>query len=393
MGAIKLASPEMGMDVEALTNLMFRYYRELEYLLNGNIDSQNVKSLTTDKIIAGEALIGTALIDTLVVGTNVGIGSAPKVFSAQPTTPYRVNDIWIDGTDLKRCTVARSSGAYVATDWGLGTNYTNPTGVTSIVGGVITTDFVNALNITAAHVVAGELVVGTNVAMGTGAVINWGTVTPPNASQVGALPTGTFIPTQYTDSLALAAWENSDYATYIDAYGVYSGSFNGGMFNVNPTGSSTLPSGITIGGWNTNVNAWAGEACRIAFNPTGYEGNTAIVFSGPVYTAGTWAFVPLAFTLPVRFNNTVVFNQSTHFPDYTYVTGDVLFEPGSSLNFHDATVVLPGGSAGYYTEAQSNARFTRPYSAANFCFLDYGSGVIVVRDASGTSLGTITVTP
>lgn len=379
MGITKLATPVMGMGVEELTNLMFKYYRELEYLLNGNIDSQNVKSLTTDKLIVGEALIGTALITTLVVGTNVGIGSAPKVFNAQPTTPYRVNDIWIDGTDLKRCTVARATGAYVATDWGLGTNYTNPTGVTSIVGGVITTDFVNALNVTAAHVVAGELVVGTNVAMGANAYIAWANVT----SQ----------PTIITTADALTAWANSDYATYIDANGVYSGAFNGGMFNVNPTGSSTLPSGITIGGWNTNANAWAGEACRIAFDLTGDAGNTAIVFSGPVYGVDSWAFVPLVFKVQTKFNDDAVFNHHTFFNDSVYFYGDVLFDTGSSLDFHLATVSLPGGSAGYYTEAQSDARFTRPYYAANFCFLDYGSGVIVVRNASGTTLGNIILTP
>ena len=162
MPATKLAVPVIGMGVEELTDLMFRYYRELEYLLNGNLDSENVRSITTDKLIAGTALIDTALITTLVVGTNVGQGSAPKVFSSEPTTPYRVNDIWIDGTDLKRCVVPRVSGAYVATDWSLGTNYTNPTGVTSIVGGVVTTDYVNALNVTAASVAA-ENITGTKI--------------------------------------------------------------------------------------------------------------------------------------------------------------------------------------------------------------------------------------
>lgn len=157
-----LSSPAVGMSLEELTNLMFQYYRELQYLLNGQLDTDNVREITTDKLVAGEALIGTALIETLVVGTNVGQGSAPIIFYAEPTTPYRVNDIWIDGSDLRRCSTARLTGAYNAADWSLGTNYQNPTGVTSIVGGVVTTDYVNALSVVAGSVAA-ENITGTKI--------------------------------------------------------------------------------------------------------------------------------------------------------------------------------------------------------------------------------------
>jgi hypothetical protein len=44
MPAVKLPSPQMGMSLEALTNLMFRYYRELQYLLDGHLDEYNVSS-------------------------------------------------------------------------------------------------------------------------------------------------------------------------------------------------------------------------------------------------------------------------------------------------------------------------------------------------------------
>ena len=40
-----------------------------------------------------------------------------RTFTATPTTPYDVGDIWLDATTVKRCTTARATGAYVAGDW------------------------------------------------------------------------------------------------------------------------------------------------------------------------------------------------------------------------------------------------------------------------------------
>ena len=96
MPVTKLPSPQMGMSVEELTNLMFRYYRELQYLLNGNLDSENVieaatvkadwvyaGTLTTDQLIAGTAKIGTALIEDLEVGSNVTMGANATISWSQ----------------------------------------------------------------------------------------------------------------------------------------------------------------------------------------------------------------------------------------------------------------------------------------------------------------------
>ena len=38
-------------------------------------------------------------------------------FTATPTTPYDVGDLWHDASVVKTCTTARASGAYVAADW------------------------------------------------------------------------------------------------------------------------------------------------------------------------------------------------------------------------------------------------------------------------------------
>ena len=73
------------------------------------------------------------------------------------------------------------------------------------------------------------MVVGGNVTMGDNATISWDKVTGSK-------------PSQYTDAQALNAWKNSGYATYININGVYSGSFNGGMFNINPGSDPVLES-------------------------------------------------------------------------------------------------------------------------------------------------------
>lgn len=236
MPVTKLPKPQMGMTVEELTNLMFRYYRELQYLLNGNLDSENVieaatvkadwvyaGAVKTDQLIAGGAKIGTALIENLTVGSNV--------------------------------------------------------------------------------------------TMGANATISW--------SQVTNQPS---IPSQYTNAMALAAWENSDYATYIDANGVYSGSFNGGMFNVNPTGSSSLPSGITIGGYYND--SWTGQALQIKYEPEGDVG-----FPGTVFNSS--GDVPVIFDLKTIYEGYVEFRSSSsvYFQGNVDFTGATVTGLGATYKF------------------------------------------------------------
>lgn len=154
-------------------------------------------------------------------------------------------------------------------------------------------DWVYAGSVTTDQLIAGEakigtaliedLVVGGNVAMGPNATIAWSKVTGANAG-------------------ALAAWENSGYATYINANGVYSGSFNGGMFNINPTGSRYLESGLTVGGyWG---GSWKGQALKLQFYESGGGGTPVTAFSS---SGG----VPLWFDVQTRFNSLVDFSGAT----------------------------------------------------------------------------------
>jgi hypothetical protein len=307
MGNIFPGIREANTEKELLQNLIDAYSsmtKKLEFWFQGNLDDDFIRSITTDKLIAGTAKIGTALIDELIVGTNVGLGTAKdeagvttivgglittdfiaalgltvgthinmgtalpattfsdfiigtyasdlnaiqsqidgnitswfydgaptlsnqpaliwdtdakkdvhlgdlyydnltgyayrfrkngsiyewfritdtdivlaltnaahaqdtadskrRNFTSQPLPPYDIGDTWTDGNDIRKCNVQRLTGAYNAADWGLATNYTNPTGVTTIVGGVVTTDFVNALGVIAGSVAA-ENIFGTYI--------------------------------------------------------------------------------------------------------------------------------------------------------------------------------------------------------------------------------------
>ena len=52
-----------------------------------------------------------------------------RVFTTTPTPPYDVGDLWTQGStgDLMRCSTARASGSYNASDWVLATKYTDDT--------------------------------------------------------------------------------------------------------------------------------------------------------------------------------------------------------------------------------------------------------------------------
>jgi len=273
MPVSKLPSPTPGMDVGQLTDLMFRYYRELQYLLNGNLDEQNVRQITTDQLVAGTAKIGSALIDTittdqitagiakistalienLVVGGNVTMGPLAAISWSQVTEQPTI------------ITTADALSAWAASDYAT---------------------YIDANGVYTGTVAANKIVIG-----GDNGYLSF--------NDLNDKPT---IPTQYTDNDALSAWANSNYATYIDANGVYSGSFNGGMFNVNPTGSETLDSGITIGGWYNN--GWVGQALQIKYFPDGDSGFPGIVISST-------SSVPVIYTARAKFDGYVDFRSGS----------------------------------------------------------------------------------
>lgn len=69
--------------------------------------------------------------------------SKKRVFTATPTTPYEVGDLWITNLsssgDIKICKTARSTGSYTASDWILASKYTDDTYAKSVEGKVTQT--------------------------------------------------------------------------------------------------------------------------------------------------------------------------------------------------------------------------------------------------------------
>lgn len=163
--------------------------------------------------------------------------------------------------------------------------------IANILAGTIKAD---QIDVTEGKIQAAQienLVVGENVTMGPNATISW--------SKITDRPT---IPSQYTDAQALDAWKNSGYATWIDANGVYSGAFNGGMFNINPMSDPVLESGLTIGGWYNN--GWKGQALKVQYDFEGDGGYPGTIFSS---VSG----VPILFDARVVFRYIVDFSDAT----------------------------------------------------------------------------------
>lgn len=56
-------------------------------------------------------------------------GAKKRIFVAQPTVPYDVGDLWVQGEtgDILKCKTARSSGSYTASEWERASKYTDDT--------------------------------------------------------------------------------------------------------------------------------------------------------------------------------------------------------------------------------------------------------------------------
>lgn len=69
---------------------------------------------------------------------NTLADSKAKIFTTTPTTPYKVGDLWVQGTsgDVMRCKTARSSGSYNSADWEKASKYTDDTKANAVDGKV-----------------------------------------------------------------------------------------------------------------------------------------------------------------------------------------------------------------------------------------------------------------
>ena len=72
-----------------------------------------------------------ALADAAKAQTTAN--SKRRVFVAQPTTPYDIGDLWVQGKsgDIMRCSTARASGSYTESDWVKASKYTDDSSLDS----------------------------------------------------------------------------------------------------------------------------------------------------------------------------------------------------------------------------------------------------------------------
>lgn len=71
---------------------------------------------------------------------NTLADSKAKVFTSQPTVPYKVGDLWVQGTtgDVMKCKTARTTGSYTTSDWEKASKYTDDTKANAVDGKVTT---------------------------------------------------------------------------------------------------------------------------------------------------------------------------------------------------------------------------------------------------------------
>lgn len=192
----------------------------------------------------------------LVVGTNVGLGIARQNFVTTPTTPYYVWDLWSGGTtgDLKKCITQRLTGSYNAADWWLASKYTDDSGVTTIVWNTVTTAYVNALDVTAAHVDASISITSPVISGGSISIGTWDNIFKADSNGI-YLGNATFADAPFQVDMAgnvkVSSLARDDYHIFtifesVDAYKkTYSGEFS--ICTVDELGIS-----LTTGHYNTN---------------------------------------------------------------------------------------------------------------------------------------------
>ena len=192
------------------------------------------------------------------------------VFTSTPYTPYSVGDLWVNGTDLRVCNTARASGSYVASDWGLATNYDHTK--TVIDGGLVTSGTIQLAgdNNYILAGITGQGSAGSSVRIWAGATFDNRGVAPFRVTQNGEVFARYRIELQDTNNNGLAGicgqgtdgtdskvrfWAGATYANRASA-----------PFRVLSDGTlyctkAELANGCTIGGWE--VSNWG------IFNDTG----------------------------------------------------------------------------------------------------------------------------
>ncbi|MDV3427477.1 MAG: hypothetical protein LIR50_10630 [Bacillota bacterium] len=85
--------------------------------------------ITAAATAASNANTAAGNAQTTANNANTLAGQKRRIFVAQPTPPYEIGDLWVEGSngDIKKCKTARATGSYTASDWELASKYTDDT--------------------------------------------------------------------------------------------------------------------------------------------------------------------------------------------------------------------------------------------------------------------------
>lgn len=91
--------------------------------------SNALSTANTAKSTADTAKSTADTANTKATTAQTIADSKAKVFTSQPTTPYKIGDLWVQGTsgNIMKCKTARASGTYTASDWEKADKYTDDT--------------------------------------------------------------------------------------------------------------------------------------------------------------------------------------------------------------------------------------------------------------------------
>jgi len=282
--------------------------------------------------------------------------SGVKVFSAEPTTPYHVGDLWASGVFLKICNHELLTGVYNPLDWSYATGYTDDTVANSKIKTFIQTTIPTSIS-------AGDLWIdsddgnklyrATNAGDTTIGPTAWvvvpidfaninGATKPENNATVGATwgtnlvnipgtlgtPTGTGL---FLSSTHLGFYDAPNWKTYMDSYGnFYLGGTSGKLQWVAGTNTLTITGIInadsgTIGGFTLGADYIRDSANGVGLASTVSGGDDVRFWAGDTFA-----------------NRDIA-------PFRVYESGNVVMEriTASNIQAYDAIVDINGGGDYY----------------------------------------------
>lgn len=184
-----------------------------------------------------------------------------RVFVITPYAPYDIGDLWVNGTDLRRCATAKAAGqSYNVNDWVVAVNYDNTK--TVIDGGIVTSGTIQVAG-SEQSILAGVTGQGTaaaSVRFWAGASFENRATAPFQVMQNGKV-----------------IMTDADIKGIVNAISGYIGGFEIAQGRIGTTASSTGTSGQGLSLYGdfikfANSTNWASIGTNVLPSSVGYEG-------------------------------------------------------------------------------------------------------------------------